>query len=123
MKKMSALAVHGLAVLSTNALAKMSNVVVFVSGEVVVMMTPGLKRKLLSQKSLLGVQMTKEMNLLSGDFVVLKTHNKSALSLISELNSMPEVEYAEPNFIYKAIRSTPSVKDILHAPADADYGK
>lgn len=123
MKKISTLAVLGLAVLSTNALAKMSNEVEFVPGEVVVKMKPGLKGKFLSHKSLLGVQTTKEMSLLSGEFVVLKTQNKSALSLISELKAMPEVEYAEPNFIYKAIRSTPTIKDILHAPADADYGK
>lgn len=122
MRRLSKLAALGLAVLSTSAFAKMaSQEVPFVPGEVVVKMKPGFK----FNKSLAGVQTAKAMNLISGEFVVLKSMNKSTLALISELNSMDEVEYAEPNFIYSAIKSEISLNSILtqNVPADAEYGK
>jgi subtilisin family serine protease len=45
------------------------------------------------------------MNLVAGDFAVVKTHSKSTLSLMNELKQLPEIEYVEPNFIYKAIKT------------------
>lgn len=75
-------------------------------GEVVVKIKKGHMGKFLAKKSFLGAEITKSMKLLSGDFMVLKTKNKSTVSLMNELNSLPEVAYAEPNFIYKAINTT-----------------
>ena len=74
-----------------------------VPGEVVVKVKNGFMGKFLGKKSLLGAEVKKSMQLLSGDFVVLKSSSKSSLSLLQQLKTLPEVAYAEPNFIYKAI--------------------
>lgn len=74
-----------------------------VQGEVVVKVKKGMMSKFLGKKSLLGAEVKKSMNLLAGEFVVLKTSQKSTQGLMLELRRQPEVVYAEPNFIYKAI--------------------
>lgn len=103
MKKMIVPAVLTFAAM-TGAYAKpMSVEVPQVQGEVLVKVKKGMMSKFLGKKSLLGADIKKTMNLLAGDFVVLKTSSKSTLGLMSELRNQPEVLYAEPNLIYKAI--------------------
>lgn len=133
MKKMSVAAVLGLAVLSSTAFAKMSTEAAFVPGEILVKVKPGHMGKFLAKKSLLGAEVKKELNTLSGQFLLLKSNSKSTQSLLSELQDLSEVQYAEPNYIYKAIASKQTLESILFgtvkenhssmAPTDPLYGK
>lgn len=106
MKKTIVLSLLSLSVVSGVHARSSSNEVAYVPGEVVVKVKKGLMGKFLGKKSLLNADLKKSMNLIAGDFVVLKTTSKSTNSLISDLKKFPEVIYAEPNFIYKAINST-----------------
>lgn len=135
MKKMSVIAVLGLAVLSTSAVAKslQSLEAPFIPGEVLVKVKPGHMGKFLAKKSLLGAEVKKEMRLIAGDYLLLKTNNKSTLGLLNDLNSLSEVSFAEPNYIYKAIKTSATVESMLLgtvkenqsalAPNDSLYGK
>lgn len=116
MKKLSVLGILGLAVLSQTAFAKMSYEAPYVPGEVLVKLKPGLKGRFLTQKSLLGADVKKELNATAGEFLLIKSYQKSTLSLINELKSLPEVEYAEPNYLY-------SINRQAVAPIDPMYGK
>lgn len=128
MRKLS-LAALALAV-STSTFAKFAEAP-FVSGEVLVKVKPGLMGKFLAKKSFLGADVVKELNLLSGHYLLLKGGNTE--KLVHELNNLPEVQFAEPNFIYKAIGSAPTLAGILSdtvsenfssmAPRDPLYGK
>lgn len=129
MKRLSA-AVLGLACLSSPAFAKVSTEAQFVPGEVLVKLRPGFRVSFLQKHRSL---IKKELSLVSGEFYLLKSNAKSTTTLVNELRSFPEVSYAEPNFIYRAIGSTPSVESILtgtirenmssNAPRDPMYGK
>lgn len=133
MKKMSVAAVLGLAVLSSTAFAKMSTEAAFVPGEILVKVKPGHMGKFLAKKSLMGAEVKKEMNTLSGQFLLLKSNSKSTQSLMADLSSLSEVQYAEPNYIYKAIATKQTLESILFgtvkeshssmAPTDPLYGK
>jgi thermitase len=133
MKKMSVAAVLGLAVMSTSSFAKMSSEAPFIPGEVLVKVKPGLMGKFLAKKSLLGAEVKRELKLIAGDFLLLKSNAKSTQGLVSELKSLPEVSFAEPNYIYKAIASVSTLESILTgtlsenhsslAPTDPLYGK
>ncbi len=133
MKKMSVAAVLGLAVLSSTAFAKMSTEAAFVPGEILVKVRPGHMGKFLAKKSLMGAEVKKEMNTLSGQFLLLKSNSKSTQSLMADLSSLSEVQYAEPNYIYKAIATKQTLESILFgtvkeshssmAPTDPLYGK
>ena len=135
MKKMSIATIMGLAVLSTGAFAKatQSMEVPHVPGEVLVKVKPGFMGKFLAKKSFLGAQVQKELNLSSGNYILVKSDAKSAVSLAASLNDLPEVAFAEPNFIYKAIASVPTLEGMLAgtiretqsamAPTDPLYGK
>ena len=132
MKKMS-IAVLGLAVLSSSAFAKMSMEAAYVPGEILVKVKPGHMGKFLAKKSLLGAEVKKEISAVSGQFLLLKSNAKSTQGLVAELSDLPEVQYAEPNYIYKAIASKASLESILFgsraenhsamAPTDPLYGK
>jgi subtilisin family serine protease len=74
-----------------------------VPGEVVVKVRKGQLGRFLAKKSTLGAEHSKTMSLLAGDFVVLKTTTKSTFGLLNDLKLLPEVVYAEPNYLYKAI--------------------
>lgn len=129
MKSTSVISLLGLAVLSTQALAKvqLSQEVAFVPGEVLIKLRPG--KKLPAHKFL---DVKQEMNLLAGQFVLVSSPAKSMQALVSELQAMPEVAYAEPNLIYHAIKSHATVESILagtisenfsaSAPRDPLYG-
>lgn len=73
------------------------------AGEVIVKLKPSQARSFLSRKSTFGVKVKELMNLKSGNIVVLKTQNKSIINLLDKLNNDPSVEYAEPNYLYRAI--------------------
>ena len=100
MKKLSVLGVLGLAVLSQAAFAKMAENAPYVPGEVLVKVKPGLKARFLAKKSLLGAEVKKELNLTAGNYLLLKSNEKSTNALVNELEALPEVQYAEPNYLY-----------------------
>lgn len=97
MKKVSVLGILGLAVLSSSAFAKMSSEAPYVPGEVLVKVKPGLMGRFLGKKSLLGVEVKKEI---IGKYLLLKSNAKSTTALVADLESLPEVQFAEPNYIY-----------------------
>ncbi len=113
MKKLIVPAVLSLGVIAGVEARTLSAEIPHVPGEVVVKVKKGFLGSFLGKKSFLGAEVKKSMGLLAGEFVVLKSQSKSTLSLISDLKRMPEVLYAEPNFIYKAINFT----------SDPMYGK
>ena len=114
MKKMSAFGFLGLAVLAQSAFAKMSSdYAPFVPGEVLVKVRPGMKGKFLLKAPKLSVKVKEELNLSSGNYLLLKSHSASIRSMVSLFDSYPEVEYAEPNYLYKAIGTTPSVEALI----------
>jgi subtilisin family serine protease len=117
MKKLSVLGVLGLAVLSQAAFAKMAENAPFVPGEVLVKVKPGLMGRFLAKKSLLGAEVKKELNLVSGNYFLLKSNQKSTSALVNELESLSEVFYAEPNYLYSINGFESS------APVDPMYGK
>lgn len=135
MNKRSLMGILSLAVLSGEAMAALNKSIEapHVAGEVLVKVNPGKKALFLAKKSLLGIEVKNELNLLTGQFLVLKSETKSATSLVQELKSMSEVSYAEPNFIYHAIGSVPSLQSLIAetfsekmsaiAPRDPLYGK
>lgn len=118
MKKKSMMGFLGLAVLTGSAFAKMpkDNSALYVPGEVLVKVKPGFGTKFLSRKGNLSATVKKELKLLSGDYYLLKSHNKSTVSLVSSLESLPEVSFAEPNYIYRAF-------GISNRNSDPLYGK
>jgi thermitase len=109
-KKLSLLV--GLMALTPMALAasaeKMSFEASFVPGEVIVKLREGK-----SLQALKGLQLKKQMNLLSGQYAVVKTANKSLQIAISELKSNDAIEYAEPNYLYEAINKVTPVESLL----------
>ncbi len=105
MKKLIVPAVLSLGLSAVANARPMSTEFPHVAGEVVVKVKKGFMGKLLGKSNLIGAQIERQMNLVAGDFAVVKTHSKSTLGLMNELKQLPEVEYVEPNFIYKAIRT------------------
>ncbi|MGE3610822.1 MAG: S8 family serine peptidase [Bacteriovoracaceae bacterium] len=84
-----------------------------VSGEVLVKIKQGYIGKFLAKKSLLGLEVNRELKTLAGQYLVLKSQDKAAPILLKEVNSMAEVEYAELNYIYKTSLSFPTIHSIL----------
>lgn len=130
---MSVLGFLGLAVLSNAAFAKMSDTSSpFVPGEVLVKVKEGHKSRFL-KRSILGFDVAKELNLLSGQFLLLKSQSKSTASLVRDLEKLSEVEFAEPNYLYRIIDANPGLMGLLHrpvierftsySPVDPLYGK
>ena len=103
MKKLILPAVLSFGVVATVHARPLSSEVAFVPGQVVVKVKKGFMGKFLGKKSLLGADIKRTMSLIAGDFVVLEASTKSTQSLMVQLKHYPEVVYAEPNFIYKAI--------------------
>src|SRR5690606_9948736 len=92
-----------------------------VAGEVLVKVKDGQAKNLLSKKSLLGAQLKRELNLLSGQYVVLKSSAKSTDALLAQLKSLPEVDYAEPNFVFHAIGNSPSLASIIAPKIEQNF--
>lgn len=115
MKSKNLCVLVGLLSLSPWAMAsKMSQEAPFVAGEVLLKLKSGF-----SQKSLQGLQVKKGLNLVAGQFALVKTEQKSLSLAIAALESHPAVEYAEPNYIFQAINQTTGVERML-ANVDAD---
>ncbi len=122
MKKISLFGFLGLAVFSNGVFAKMTSIEApYVPGEVLVKIKPGLMAKFLAKKSLKGIEVKKELNLLSGRFLLLKTHSQPTSALVSEIESYPEVDFAEPNFIYRTIASVPTLEALLAGTQSENY--
>src|SRR3989344_7082068 len=100
------------------------------AGEILIKLKPGMKNSFLSKRSLFGLNLKKELNLLQGQVLVFKTA-KNLESTIKELSLLPEVQFAEPNFIYRAIGKREIQLPYFlntsmlpsHAPTDPDFGK
>ena len=134
MKKISVLSMMGLSVLCSTAFAKVASLEApFVPGEVLVKVRPGSMGKFLAKKSLMGAEVKKQLNLSHGQYLLLKSSEKSTQNLLSELNALSEVSFAEPNFIYKASANSFTLEGLLSpvvrehmsamAPRDPLYGK
>jgi subtilisin family serine protease len=96
---------------------KMSLEPAHVPGEILVKVRPG---KTLGLK---GVQ--KNLNLIAGQFAVVKTTEKSMALALESLRNNPSVEYAEPNYIYTAINTISPVESLLaqtQVPRDDKFG-
>ena len=75
-----------------------------VPGEIIVKFKIGREKSFLKNKlfSSLGIKEEREINLSYDTLSVLKvSDDKSILSTLSVLKNNPDIEYAEPNFIYK----------------------
>lgn len=73
----------------------------FVPGELIVKLKDGTSLRSLNFRSL-GIEEVEEINVRFGQFLKIKT-SESVRAMAVNLTSLPEVEYAEPNYIYKAI--------------------
>jgi thermitase len=108
--KKSVMALIGLGmVLGTAHASKLqSETPAYVPGELIVKF-----KNLKSTKSLDGLEISKHI---SKNIAVVKFNEKSSIdSLISRLKQNPNVEYAEPNYIVKAIQTTKSIWENLNS--------
>jgi thermitase len=116
-KKLSLLL--GLLALSPMALAskvdKMSLEVAHIPGEMVVKLKEGF-----TSKSFKGVDVKEELELISGQFAVIKSSNKSMAQALTEVRGLDFVEYAEPNYIYQAINKIQPIETILNQKTTGD---
>lgn len=81
-----------------------ANVAEHVPGEVVVKFKEGKEKSFLNNKSLtsLGIMGSRSVKLSYGHLTVLKvSENKSLESVLKTLKANADIEYAEPNFIYR----------------------
>ena len=122
----------GLSLLGAMAMNAQAELAEHVPGEVIVKLKSGVNKSFLNDKSN-GLSLKKQVrdNLMVVNFdSALKGGIESTLA---ELNSMPEVEYAEPNFIYKIVKPITHkdiVSDLLktddqtyNTPVDAKFGQ
>lgn len=102
----------GLLALSPMAIAaqsKMSLDIPAVPGEFIVKLKDGY-----SQKSLKGLNVSQDMNLVSGQFAVVKSNEKSAALALAKLKELDAIEYAEPNYLYHTINNITPVESLLN---------
>ena len=134
MKKMTAFGVC-LAVLSSAAVAKanLSLEIPHVSGEVLLKIRPGRLKEILARRGQLGGVIKSQLNLISGQYLLVKAENTTSVALAHDLKRLPEVAYAEPNYIYHAIDAVETIEGITnfyaqertssHSPHDPLYNK
>jgi thermitase len=82
-----------------------------VPGEIIVKLKGDKARSFLSRKSLYGLEVKELLNLSGGNLAVFNSSQKSLASTIEKLNNDPAVEYAEPNYLYRAIGSKKKTVD------------
>lgn len=88
-----------------------------VPGEVLVKFKTGKRSHWLQSKNA-SVFESDVINVSFGEFSTLKFSNKQSLeSVIEKLNQDPSVEYAEPNYIYRAIGNDHSLESVLEPRA------
>jgi subtilisin family serine protease len=116
--------VLGLVALSTST--AFAGIVNHVPGELIVKLKDGVNKSFLAQKSS-GISYDRSIKLTDQTLQVV-TFNESEKGslehLIEKLNKMPEIEYAEPNFIYsivKPIIEKNVVSDLLNTQTDSYY--
>ncbi len=81
-----------------------ANAVEVVPGEVIVKLKEGIKGFAPDQIRAFGVQDAKKLNVKFGNYYKIKTGDQGLLNAtIANFQSLPEVEYAEPNFVYRVI--------------------
>lgn len=74
-----------------------------VPGEIIVKLKSKKIRNFLTRKSLYGLKVKELLNLSSGNLAVFKSNQKSLKPILEKLKNDPAVEYAEPNYLYRAI--------------------
>jgi len=110
-----------------------------VPGEIVVKFKAGREKNFKTNKALsaLGVQDQREIKLSYDKLAVLKVGNeKSLTSVIAALKNNPDIEFAEPNYIYsvnpikgdksaslKKLLKSPFTDFTASTPDDPDFGK
>jgi thermitase len=94
----------------------------YVPGEVIIKYKKSYNMSSVVDKlSSLGAQSVRPINVSFGNFYVAKFDTKhSVKGIIQNLESDPNIEYSEPNFIYKAIGKK---EDFLYAPTDPQFSK
>lgn len=91
----------------------------FVPGEVIVKFKSSVSQKSFSRKSFYGAQVKSNVTVQGSQFSVLKIENKSDLaSIIYQLEQDSNIEYAEPNFIYRAIKSHKPLSELYNLTED-----
>lgn len=75
------------------------------------------------QKSNLSGSLVDEFNLSYGEFAVIESENKSLNQTLKQLNANPAIEYAEPNYTYRAIgqKQYDAYESLISAPTDPMY--
>lgn len=79
-----------------------------VPGELIVKFKQG-HQKSMGVLGQVGAQVDRTIDLSSDQLHVIKTTNKSLESVISQLESDPNIEFAEPNFIYNLVKPVQEV--------------
>jgi thermitase len=110
--------------LSTLAVAGalQANVAEHVPGEIIVKFKDGKQKSFFQNKSMssLGIQGHRDLKLSYAKLSVLKVEDKASIeSVIATLNKNPDIEYAEPNFIYRVNpikENLSSIKRVPHSP-------
>jgi thermitase len=134
MNKFSMMGSVSLALISSLALGKVATEkVLFMPGEVLVKVKTGFESSFVTQLSQLDMSVKKELKLLTGDYFLVSSHSKSTTSLVTSLENLSEVEFAEPNFIYKSIGFESNLQSVLsgvmrsdlssHSATDPMYSK
>lgn len=92
-----------------------------VPGEILVKFKKGKRVSFLTKKSLSPLAV-EQFDVSFGEFATLKFSEKANMQeLLNKLNNDAAVEYAEPNFIYRAIESEKSIYDILENGNSIEY--
>lgn len=94
-----------LAVFSTGMLT--AHTANYVPGELIVKLKDGTKGFSANQLQAFGAEKAEQLRVRSGNFFKIKTDQNSVRGSIANFNSLPEVEYAEPNFIYSVVELNP----------------
>lgn len=110
-----------------------------VPGEIIVKFKAGKGKNFLKNKSIstLGIEGQRDIKLVyEKQLSVLKVSNdKSMTSVLASLNKNPDIEYAEPNYIYsidpvkenneltKKLQKSPFTDFLASTPDDPDFGK
>jgi subtilisin family serine protease len=118
------------------ALASTTQAFDHVPGELIVKLKEGTNKSAFFSMKSTGVQLDRTIDLhTSDDLYVVKfdESQKGIMNVQNVLANMPEVEYAEPNYIYKIVKpivETNVLKDILtvdnntyYTPQDAMFGQ
>lgn len=84
-----------------------------IKGEILIKLKDGNSFSKFNLKNFQGLSIKEEVETLSGNFILAKTNQKSIKALMQQIESSDEVEYAEPNFVYRAIRNSDDVNDLI----------